>query len=72
MEAKPSLAGVLYDLTADTDWPPTTPVVSILQLTFHPEVNTNDQEQSVATLWRGSVKYVSTIPSFRTLHCAPV
>ena len=72
IEAKPSLAGISYSSTTDTDWPLANPVVSIVQLIFHPNVDVNDQKQPVATLWRSSLEYVSTIPGFQTLHWAPV
>lgn len=64
IEAKTFIAGFPYDATIDTDWPQTTPAVSILQLSFHPGVDVNDQSQPISTLWRNSLEYVLMIPGF--------
>ncbi|OJJ88121.1 uncharacterized protein ASPGLDRAFT_79778 [Aspergillus glaucus CBS 516.65] len=70
-QTKPSIAGFPYDAIADTDWPPTTPVVSILQFSFHPGMDVNDQSQPVSTLWRNSLEYVSTYQAVSRIKTGP-
>lgn len=65
----PRLAGVSY--TSDDDYRlPTIPILSIVQLSFQPDVNIHDESQPVARLWEASLEFVSSISGFVDLHWA--
>ncbi|KAF4763929.1 hypothetical protein HAV15_001823 [Penicillium sp. str.  len=48
------------------------PVLGILQFTFNPEVDVSDASQRASILWQKSLRFVSTIPGFQTLHWSSV
>ncbi|KAJ5472757.1 hypothetical protein N7530_006758 [Penicillium desertorum] len=48
------------------------PVLGILQFTFNPEVDIADASQRASILWQKSLRFVSTIPGFQTLHWSSV
>ncbi|EED17284.1 conserved hypothetical protein [Talaromyces stipitatus ATCC 10500] len=67
---RPRLVNIVYD-SKEANHLPTIPVLSILQFTFHSGVDVLDPSQLGSLLWRKSLKYVSTIPGFRSLYWAP-
>ncbi|KAH8700095.1 hypothetical protein BGW36DRAFT_415267 [Talaromyces proteolyticus] len=68
---KPCLNHIAYD-SKDADQLPATPVLGILQFTFHSGVNVSEPSQLASVLWRKSLTFVSTIPGFQRLYWAPV
>ncbi|RDW91799.1 hypothetical protein BP5796_01193 [Coleophoma crateriformis] len=69
VKVHPYLNDVPYTKLADNQLP-LTPVLSILRLSFYPDVNMTDQSQPISNLWHSSLEFVSTIPGFRKLHWA--
>lgn len=63
---RPRLVNIVYD-SKEANHQPTIPVLSILQFTFYSGVDVLDPSQLGSLLWRKSLKYVSTIPGFRSM-----
>ncbi|CAI7616122.1 unnamed protein product [Penicillium glandicola] len=72
LRTKPCLQHTAYDSERDEDQLPASPVLSILQFTFRPNVDVSELSESANALWRTSLGFVSTITGFQGLHWAVV
>ncbi|GKZ21333.1 hypothetical protein AbraIFM66951_010122 [Aspergillus brasiliensis] len=68
----PHLSGVSWSETRLRDHLPETPVLSLITLTFRPEVDIVNENHIGYSLWQQSLAFISTIPGFQQAYWAPI